>query len=84
MSRVDTDELATRVDIAVGAQLLALRAGRGLSRRELALSAGLDTDILQCFENGERSPNVRQLHALCTVLGVSVRDFVRRALTGID
>lgn len=81
---MDSSELGAQINIAVGNELRALRAQRRLSRHALAGLAEIGVSTIQRFENGERSPDVQQLYTLCQALGITVREFIGRALTEIE
>ncbi|QLY30845.1 helix-turn-helix domain-containing protein [Nocardia huaxiensis] len=78
------NEMASEVNRAVGAELLAARARRRLTRRELADLTGLAVSTIQRFENGERSPDMNQLYALCEALEVPMREFVAMAMQDLE
>lgn len=75
---------ASAINRAVGAELRAARARRDFTRQQLAALTGLAVSTIQRFENGERSPDMQQLHALCTALEIPMREFVELALKGIE
>ncbi|MEU8895476.1 helix-turn-helix transcriptional regulator [Nocardia sp. NPDC048505] len=77
-------EAAIAINRAVGNELRAARARRDLTRQQLADQTGLAVSTIQRFENGERSPDMPQLLALCTAFEVSVQSFVDLALRNID
>ncbi|MGW4364635.1 helix-turn-helix domain-containing protein [Nocardia takedensis] len=77
-------ETATAINRAVGNELRAARARRDLTRQQLAELTGLAVSTIQRFENGERSPDMQQLHALCGALEVPMREFVTLALKDIE
>ncbi|WP_054815415.1 helix-turn-helix domain-containing protein [Nocardia arizonensis] len=77
-------EAASAINRAVGDELRAARARRDLTRQQLADSTGLAVSTIQRFENGERSPDMQQLHALCSALEIPMREFVTLALKGIE
>lgn len=60
----------------VGHRLKALRAKRGLTMRELAASAGVNSSVISLIENNKRPPNWRQLQGLAKALRVSIRDLI--------
>ncbi len=60
-------------------QLKVLREERGLSRRRVAVLAGLDPATVHRIENGERSPTVETLEKLADALSVEVADFFPKA-----
>ncbi|MFR9750477.1 helix-turn-helix domain-containing protein [Nocardia sp. 004] len=75
---------ASEINSAVGNELRAARARRNLTRPQLATLTGLGVSTIQRFENGERSPDIQQLHALCTALGIPMREFVTLALRDVE
>ncbi|MFX0581196.1 helix-turn-helix domain-containing protein [Nocardia nepalensis] len=77
-------QAATAINRAVGDELRASRARRDLTRQQLAELTGLAVSTIQRFENGERSPDMQQLHALCGALDISMREFVTLALEGVE
>ncbi|MGW0004793.1 helix-turn-helix domain-containing protein [Nocardia grenadensis] len=76
-------EAASAINRAVGAELRAARARRDFTRQQLAALTGLAVSTIQRFENGQRSPDMQQLHALCIALEIPMREFVELALEGI-
>ena len=58
-----------------GRQLQKLREQSGLSREQLAKSAGLNTGSLANLENGARTPSWPTVQALADALGVSLDEF---------
>lgn len=62
----------------VGAQVRALRQGRGLSLRTLAELCDLSPNTISLIERGETSPSVSTLHRLATALGVPITAFFER------
>jgi transcriptional regulator with XRE-family HTH domain/CheY-like chemotaxis protein len=63
----------------LGRAIKVLRAGRDLSRRDLAERAGLSYSYLAEIENGAKSPSSRALDALASGLGLSVGDLAAAA-----
>lgn len=84
MFRMDTNDLGTAVNVAVGNELRAWRAKRRLSRQALGALAGIGVSTIQRFENGERSPDMQQLYALCQAMDITVHEFVSLALTDVE
>ncbi|WP_051407497.1 helix-turn-helix domain-containing protein [Nocardia sp. CNY236] len=76
--------VASDINRAVGNELRAARARRNLTRPRLAELTGLGVSTIQRFENGERSPDMQQLHALCTALDIPMREFVGLALRDVE
>lgn len=56
-------------------RLQELRKLRGYERTELAERAGVSRDAVRKIENGETSPNLDTIHALCQALRVSLAEF---------
>ncbi|MBF6356533.1 helix-turn-helix transcriptional regulator [Nocardia higoensis] len=77
-------ETSSAINRAVGNELRAARARRDLTRQQLAGLTGLAVSTIQRFENGDRSPDMQQLHALCSALGIPMRDFVALALQDVE
>ncbi|MFB7720723.1 helix-turn-helix domain-containing protein [Nocardia sp. NPDC056100] len=65
---------------AVGGELRAARGRRGMTRPQLAAVSGVAVSTIQRFENGERSPDLGQLYALCTALEISPQEIVARSV----
>jgi transcriptional regulator with XRE-family HTH domain len=57
------------------ARLRELREGAGLTQKQLADKAGLDSRNISRLENGERSPTWDTVRALAATLGVDCRAF---------
>lgn len=57
-------------DEELGRRLRGLRAGRGLSLKEVADQAGLSIGLLSQIERGLSSPSIRALRSLCQALDV--------------
>ncbi|MCM6777259.1 helix-turn-helix domain-containing protein [Nocardia sp. CDC159] len=72
------------INRAVGSELRAARARRGLTRPQLAAASGLAVSTIQRFENGERSPDMLQLHALCNALGISPQEIVAKTIEVVE
>ncbi|MBL1072967.1 helix-turn-helix transcriptional regulator [Nocardia sp. 2] len=77
-------EMASDIDRAVGAELSAARARRRLTRPQLSELTGLAVSTIQRFENGERSPDMNQLFALCEALEIPMREFVAMAMRNME
>lgn len=84
MVHMGAKETASGINHAVGNELRAARARRDLTRQQLAVLTGLAVSTIQRFENGERSPDMQQLHALCQALEIPMREFVTLALKDIE
>lgn len=84
MVRMGVKKVASDINRAVGNELRAARARRDLTRPQLAALTGLGVSTIQRFENGDRSPDMQQLHALCTALDIPMRDFVALALRDVE
>lgn len=81
---MDMDEVARRVDRAIGNELLYQREKREFSRATLHKLSGVAPKTIQRFEEGKRSPDQRQLFALTRALGLTMREFIERALKDVD
>ncbi|MFE3754099.1 helix-turn-helix domain-containing protein [Nocardia tengchongensis] len=68
------------INRSVGEELRAARARRGYTRNQLAEASGIAVSTIQRFENGERSPDMHQLFALCNALDVSPLEVMDRAV----
>ncbi|KAA8890286.1 helix-turn-helix transcriptional regulator [Nocardia colli] len=84
MVRMGVEKVPSDINRAVGAELRAARARRALTRPQLAALTGLGVSTIQRFENGDRSPDMQQLHALCTALDIPMREFVAAALRDVE
>ncbi|MFE3191646.1 helix-turn-helix domain-containing protein [Nocardia sp. NPDC059240] len=73
-------ELHDDINRAVGDELRAARARRDLTRPQLAEASGVAISTIQRFENGERSPDMHQLFALCNALDISPLEIMDRAV----
>ncbi|GAB0103379.1 hypothetical protein JMUB6875_23520 [Nocardia sp. JMUB6875] len=80
MFRMELRELHHDINRAVGDELRAARARRDLTRPQLAEASGVAISTIQRFENGERSPDMHQLFALCNALDVSPLEIMDRAV----
>ncbi|MFC3963522.1 helix-turn-helix domain-containing protein [Nocardia jiangsuensis] len=78
------NESVGSINRAVGNELRAARARRALTRQQLAELTGLAVSTIQRFENGDRSPDMQQLHALCQALEIPMREFVALAMKDIE
>ena len=72
---VGMDALTT----AVAAALRAERAASQLTQKEVAAKSRLGYQTVMRLEKGERSPNVEQLAALCSVYGLTISELIERA-----
>lgn len=84
MTRMDTDSLAEAIDHAIGRELRAQRGRHKFSRDALQAQSGISAKTIQRIEDGDRSPDLRQLTALCAAFGISVKEFVATALKDVD
>ncbi|GAB2525397.1 helix-turn-helix domain-containing protein [Nocardia sp. NPDC059240] len=80
MVRMELRDLHDGINRAVGEELRAARGRRGLTRPQLATASGVAVSTIQRFENGERSPDMHQLFALCDALDVSPIEVMDRAV----
>lgn len=66
--------------IYLGRAIMALRAERGMGRRELAVAAGLSYPYMSQIETGEKSnPTALRLMAVARALGVGIEDLFKYA-----
>ncbi|GAB4582290.1 helix-turn-helix domain-containing protein [Nocardia sp. NPDC127526] len=84
MVRMEFQNLHDGINRAVGEELLAARGRRRMTRPQLAAASGLAVSTIQRFENGERSPDMHQLFALCEALGISPVEFMRQAVQLVE
>ncbi|WP_460721578.1 helix-turn-helix domain-containing protein [Nocardia heshunensis] len=80
MFHMELRELHDDINRAVGDELRAARARRDLTRPQLAEASGVAISTIQRFENGERSPDMHQLFALCNALDISPLEIMDRAV----
>jgi transcriptional regulator with XRE-family HTH domain len=80
MTPINFEKFGKALDAATAATLRRLRGERGLSRPQLARSAGMGLKTVQRFEEAKRSPDLRQTAALCMALGVRPADFVEQVM----
>ncbi|WP_158271233.1 helix-turn-helix domain-containing protein [Nocardia sp. MDA0666] len=73
-------DLHDGINRAVGEELRAARARRDYTRTQLAAASGVAVSTIQRFENGERSPDMHQLFALCNALDISPLEVMDRAV----
>lgn len=84
MAHMDTEELAALIDAAIGVELRAQRQRLKYSRATLHQMSGVSDKTIQRIEEGERSPDVKQLVKLTAALGMTVADFVALALRDVE
>ncbi|WP_067696457.1 helix-turn-helix domain-containing protein [Nocardia jejuensis] len=77
---MDLNDLHDGINRAVGDELRAARARRGLTRPQLAEASGVAVSTIQRFERAERSPDMHQLFALCNALDISPLEIMDRAV----
>ena len=74
--------MATRANLAEKKRFLALvrqmRVDAGLRQADLAKKLGEPQSFVSRYESGERRLDVLELRQICTVLGVSLADFIKR------
>ncbi len=80
MVHMELRDLHDGINRAVGEELRAARARRDYTRAQLAAASGVAVSTIQRFENGERSPDMHQLFALCNALDVSPLEVMERAV----
>jgi transcriptional regulator with XRE-family HTH domain len=64
---------------ALGAEIRALRAAKGLSQERLAAIAGLHRNFIGLIERGQRNPTFLTLGAISTKLGLPLSALVEGA-----
>ena len=64
---------------ALGAQIRALREGKGLSQERLADLAGLHRNFIGLIERGQRNPTYLTLLAISSKLGLSLSALLQAA-----
>lgn len=57
--------------MTLGEKLQSLRRARGLSQEQLALELGVSRQAISKWENGESTPDLEKLRAVCTFFGVT-------------
>jgi ribosome-binding protein aMBF1 (putative translation factor) len=74
--------MATRAGLAEKKRFLSLvrqlRIDAGLRQADLARRLGEPQSFVSRYESGERRLDVLELRQICSVLGVSLGDFVKR------
>ncbi|PSR68620.1 hypothetical protein C8258_08925 [Nocardia sp. MDA0666] len=80
MVHMELRDLHDGINRAVGEELRAARARRDYTRTQLAAASGVAVSTIQRFENGERSPDMHQLFALCNALDISPLEVMDRAV----
>lgn len=74
--------MATRATIAEKKRFLSLvrqmRVDAGLRQADLAKKLGEPQSFVSRYESGERRLDVLELRQICSVLGVSLSDFIKR------
>ncbi len=63
------------------ANIITLRCGSGMSRRQLAGVLGVATQVVAEYESGEKELSIAHLTRLCSFFDVSVYEFLVRKLT---
>jgi putative transcriptional regulator len=61
-------------DLAAKSNLHRIRLEKGLTRREVAASAGITENSLLNYEKGKRSPRLTTAYRIAEALGVSVEE----------
>lgn len=73
---IDQRKRNSKVDLAIGNRIRAIRVSSGQSVEVVAASANmLIGDYAEC-ENGQRRFNAVELHAISEALGISLSDIV--------
>jgi transcriptional regulator with XRE-family HTH domain len=74
--------MATRANLAEKKRFLSLvrqmRVDAGLRQADLAKKLGEPQSFVSRYESGERRLDVLELRQICTVLGFSLADFIKR------
>lgn len=78
MNPAKRERLVREISRATAEQLRAERAASGLIIKDVAKAASVSAQTVMRLESGERTPDVRQLAALCSVYGLSVTEFMVR------
>lgn len=58
--------------MSIGKNIVAARKAKGLTQAQLALRMGVTQGAVTGWETDKRDPKIKQLPALCTVLGVNI------------
>lgn len=64
-----------QLSLSIGAAIVRLRSGRGLSQERLAIEAAVDRRYLSDLENGKRNPSVEVVARLAGYFGLSPAQF---------
>lgn len=64
--------------MSIGKNIAAARKAKGLTQDQLALRMGVTQGAVTGWETNKRDPKIKQLPALCAVLGVSVETLLAR------
>ncbi|MCC6285066.1 MAG: helix-turn-helix transcriptional regulator [Phycisphaerales bacterium] len=74
--------MATRANLAEKKRFLSLvrqmRVDAGLRQADLARKLGEPQSFVSRYESGDRRLDVLELRHICTVLGVSLADFIKQ------
>jgi AcrR family transcriptional regulator/DNA-binding XRE family transcriptional regulator len=73
---MNTEEAARSADDAVGAQVRAVRIGRGISLRSMARAIGVSPATLSQIENGHTGLSVQRLRHIADAMDVSVAEIL--------
>lgn len=65
-----SDPMGEMDDISLGEAVRQARKGRGLSLQTVAEGVGISTGLLSQIERGISSPSIRNLRAICEVIGI--------------
>jgi transcriptional regulator with XRE-family HTH domain len=55
-----------------------IRRGKGLRQKDLARILGKPQSFISNYERGERRLDLLELRQICTAIGISLTEFVRR------
>ncbi|MFC6761611.1 helix-turn-helix domain-containing protein [Sulfitobacter porphyrae] len=65
-----SDPMSGMDDTSLGEAVRQARKGRGLSLQIVAEGVGISTGLLSQIERGISSPSIRNLRAICEVIGI--------------
>ncbi len=68
--------MATHANLAEKKRFLSMLLDAGLRQADLARKLGEPQSFVSKYESGERRLDVLELRQLCTILGVSLAEFV--------
>jgi transcriptional regulator with XRE-family HTH domain len=65
------------IQIIIGQRVKFLRKSKGITQRQLALSANKDPQSLERVENGKTSATVFYLYEICSAMEISLEEFFK-------